>query len=82
MQHIQIILVTKFQLKQTVIYWTKFAQKRVFFGPHKCKACVRCFSLFHQKKAFQNYEKYVLFHLKSSCRSEDIQFFVIFAFQM
>ena len=30
--------------------------------------------------AFKNYEKYFLFHLKSSFRSQDIRIFLIFPF--
>ena len=43
------------------------------------KACVRYFYqyfIFEQMRAFKNYEKCILFHLKSSFRSGDIQIFV------
>ena len=49
----------------------------------KVKACVRYFlSNFYfliKWSAFKNYEKYFLFHLKTSFRSRDIQIFVIFS---
>ena len=46
------------------------------------KACVRYFlsNFFIKWQAFKNFEKIFLSHLKSSFRSRDIQFFVIFPF--
>ena len=45
------------------------------------KACAHYFltSFCSKWKALKNYEKYFLFHLKSSFRSRDIQIFVIFS---
>ena len=48
------------------------------------KACIRYFLLifcfFTKLQPFEKYEKYLLFHLKSSFCSRDIQIFVIFSF--
>ena len=45
------------------------------------KACVLyLLSFTEKKKHFKNYQKCFLFHLKSSFRSQGIQFFVIFLF--
>ena len=40
--------------------------------------CCHFLILYEKKKLFKNYEKCFLLHLKSSFRSRDIQFFVIF----
>ena len=45
----------------------------------KFKACVRYFLSNFYFQPFKNYEKCFLFHLKSSFRSQDVQFFVIFS---
>ena len=64
-------------------YYEKFNEKKYIdnmLASYKTfKACVRCFLSYfisHQMIALQKLRKMFLFHLKSSFRSRDIQFFV------